>query len=228
MSYEPYYSGGWQSGESGATPITPEALNHIEKGIKNSAPAGYGLGEAKSIAQADVDTTVAPGWYRITDGITVQNGVTYSYAYMRVDAYSRVHCVQTLYPTISIGVILRRWRYSNTWSNWEWDNPPMALGVEYRTTERWQGKPVYVKAIDLGTLPAAERKSVEHGIGSAATVIAFDAYATNGTITQMLPVISTTGTPTCKVHVTQESVQVFVIADMSTYTGVAILRYIKG
>lgn len=28
--YAPYYTGGWQSGEVGATPITPEALNHID------------------------------------------------------------------------------------------------------------------------------------------------------------------------------------------------------
>lgn len=33
MSYNKYYAGGWQSGEVGATPITPEALNHIEDGI---------------------------------------------------------------------------------------------------------------------------------------------------------------------------------------------------
>lgn len=31
--YTPYYSGGWQSGESGGTPITPAALNNMESGI---------------------------------------------------------------------------------------------------------------------------------------------------------------------------------------------------
>lgn len=36
MSYEKFYSGGWQSGETGGTPITPEALNHIEQGIANA------------------------------------------------------------------------------------------------------------------------------------------------------------------------------------------------
>jgi len=33
MAYTPYYSGGWQSGEEGGTPITPAALNNIENGI---------------------------------------------------------------------------------------------------------------------------------------------------------------------------------------------------
>lgn len=38
----------------------------------------------------------------------------------------------------------------------EWINPPMIIGVEYRSTERWNGKPVYVKAVNLGTLSQDE------------------------------------------------------------------------
>jgi hypothetical protein len=30
MAFTPYYSGGWQSGEEGGTPITPDALNHYD------------------------------------------------------------------------------------------------------------------------------------------------------------------------------------------------------
>ena len=37
MGYEKYYSGGWKSGEAGGTPITPEALNHMEDGIEVAA-----------------------------------------------------------------------------------------------------------------------------------------------------------------------------------------------
>ena len=46
----------------------------------------------------------------------------------------------------------------------EWLNPPMKEGVEYRTTERYLGKPVYVKVIDFGALPAATYKGVSHGV----------------------------------------------------------------
>lgn len=35
----------------------------------------------------------------------------------------------------------------------EYLNPPMGLGIEYRTTERYLGKPVYVKTINMGNLP---------------------------------------------------------------------------
>lgn len=33
MAYSKYYPNGWKSGEVGATPITPEALNNMENGI---------------------------------------------------------------------------------------------------------------------------------------------------------------------------------------------------
>ena len=40
MSYKPYYAGGWQSGESGGTPITPEALRNFDNGIISAYRAG--------------------------------------------------------------------------------------------------------------------------------------------------------------------------------------------
>ena len=36
----------------------------------------------------------------------------------------------------------------------EWINPPMIIGTEYRTIERYQGKPVYTKIVDCGSAPA--------------------------------------------------------------------------
>ena len=33
MSYDKVYSGGWQDGSSGMTPINADALNHMEQGI---------------------------------------------------------------------------------------------------------------------------------------------------------------------------------------------------
>ena len=39
MAYTPYYTGGWQSGEEGGTPITPDALNHMETGIEDAHTA---------------------------------------------------------------------------------------------------------------------------------------------------------------------------------------------
>ena len=40
---------------------------------------------------------------------------------------------------------VRNTSISNAWQPWEWLTPPMELGVEYRTTERYLGKPVYTQ-----------------------------------------------------------------------------------
>ena len=52
----------------------------------------------------------------------------------------------------------------------EWLNPPAAIGVEYRTAERWNSSVVYTKLIDLGG--AANGKVVEHG-ANASTIIRY-------------------------------------------------------
>ena len=46
----------------------------------------------------------------------------------------------------------------------EYLNPPMTLGVEYRTTERYLGKPVYVKVVDCGVAPSNSIKKVNTGL----------------------------------------------------------------
>ena len=61
--------------------------------------------------------------------------------------------------------------------DWEWDNPAMELGVEYCTTERYNGKPVYVKRISLNRNVSNESNAnvamsiTETGISSANTEI---------------------------------------------------------
>lgn len=52
------------------------------------------------------------------------------------------------------------------WKQWEYVNPPMELGVEYRTTERYLGKPVYVKLVDFGALPNTASKYVDPNISN--------------------------------------------------------------
>jgi hypothetical protein len=52
---------------------------------------------------------------------------------------------------------------------WEWKNPPMEAGVEYRTTERWKGSPVYTQVVYFGTLPnnTVKKMQVYYGANSA-------------------------------------------------------------
>lgn len=50
------------------------------------------------------------------------------------------------------GNISHVWRTGarDAWGEWEWENPPMTSGVEYRTTERLNGKPVYTTYFNIG------------------------------------------------------------------------------
>ena len=55
----------------------------------------------------------------------------------------------------------------------DWLNPPMQLGVEYRTVERYNGKPVYAKAINFGQAPNATHKEVSHGIEDFSQLVSY-------------------------------------------------------
>ena len=59
------------------------------------------------------------------------------------------------------------------WMPFEWENPPMKIGVEYRTTERYDGKPVYAKAINFGQAPNATYKDVSHGIENFSQLVSY-------------------------------------------------------
>lgn len=49
-------------------------------------------------------------------------------------------------------------------SVYEYGNPPMQLGVEYRTTERYLGKPVYVRLVSCGSAPSNSLKKIDTGL----------------------------------------------------------------
>lgn len=59
--------------------------------------------------------------------------------------------------------VYERQYYSEEWHEWECVNPPMKVDEEYRTKERYLGKPVYTKTINFGALPNATKKTVAHG-----------------------------------------------------------------
>lgn len=124
MSYQKNYPNGWQSGEAGGTPITPAALNNIEKGIANALPK-----DGTDPMTADLPMN----GHRVTglgnpqdDGDAVPLGYAEQHFALAIESAEYPGCY---YRTVG-GVV-------------EWITPPMVPGVEYRTTERWNGNPVY-------------------------------------------------------------------------------------
>lgn len=77
-------------------------------------------------------------------------------------------------------------RFSNNgvFQPWEYEDPELMLGVEYRTTERYNGKPVYTMAVDCKSGPTAGNATATYiGIGetvAAENVISVDAFCGGG------------------------------------------------
>lgn len=140
---------------------TPQTLSDEQKvqarGNIGAAPDGFGLGEdvPSSAKNNDANTITKTGWFMASIN-TPTNGwwIIYSATYgdtMYQFAYANEGASGMLMGT----VLQRSKKTANVdWTPWEYINPPMKLGVEYRTTERYLGKPVYVKLFDCGTIPA--------------------------------------------------------------------------
>lgn len=145
-------------------PTPADAFNGIIQKIKTDcAPSGYGLGEEAGPTVV-VDPTGVSHIFKHIDTVT-ENGIYYLYDALGDIVPSHGTLIVTgnrFYKTQTVisnqgGYIIRRHYtapYSGAYGEWEYDNPPMELGIEYRTTERWDGKAVYTKAISCGNLPA--------------------------------------------------------------------------
>ena len=187
------------------------------------APGGYGLGQAQASAPENNDANLAiyNGVYTVysstvnspqLDGVLVVSTRSYGYAH------------QTLIPTYYKGCVITRQQDNGTWGNWEWLNPPMAPGTEYRTLERWQGKPVYTKLLSFGALPNGTEKSFGHGITDMEHPLSIDMFCTNGNWEFTLPSAYATETT---VAFNTSTVIVTTTNNRSSYDGYAILKYTK-
>ena len=137
-----------------------------------ASPAGYGLGLAKLLTSADdINTIKANGWYYWNSNSKPKNIPTIPstnyMSCMRVWTNDGGICLQEIADmsdSSNKGLKIQRTIYGSTVYDWEWVNPSMILGIEYRTTERYNGLPVYTKLIQYGALPDNGESAVPHGI----------------------------------------------------------------
>ena len=125
-------------------------------------------GNAKWLTEADdVNAISESGWYAWDSPHTPKNAINLAYStIMRVDAQNAVVNVKTIYGVaenlLGAAIVARNMTYGSHISDWEYENPPMTFGVEYRSTARYLGKPVYCMVVDCGTVPA---------VGSSKTIM---------------------------------------------------------
>ena len=156
------------------------------------APAGFGLGEQvyssnRLYGMTSLDNLKKTCDFSIViDGGATIYGVNFSQAYGQHTAYNNGGHHQELFM-LGINCVFIRDCWNGVWSPWECKNPPMELGVEYRTTERWNGRAVYTMCVSCGALPNSSTTFVEHILPYNITVISATGFGKSNTETVMIP-----------------------------------------
>lgn len=161
---------------------TPQTLTDEQKTQArtniNAAPGGFGLGAngwpyVYTVLTADtIDSVNRSGLYVYDDNnISIDTGLgNYGGSGLLLHlAHTIAHSYdakQIFYPRAGMkNTYLERVKDTDKgWQPWEYVNPPMESGVEYRTTERFWKRPVYYKIVDCGQI--VDNKQVEHGIAN--------------------------------------------------------------
>ena len=110
----------------------------------------------------------------------------------------------------------------------EYFNPPMELGVEYRTIERSNGMPVYVKRVDFNTLQDTGQSTRTYCTSGATMVrMVGRAVRTSDGLHKPLPFYTDSGTVLAVLSATKYSVIMNTFSDLTGYTGTVDCYYTK-
>lgn len=228
----------WRVSVTGTAISAPEKLFSVSADLAHKAPAGL----IQKLYDIETDAQLAAAiddlWSNTADWSEghfafnmkasvgqIYGGIWHITAYKANSSYGVIKAVgyNASHPTV---LYLNKMQ---TWSEWEWVNPPMIVGTEYRTTKRHDGKVVYTKLVSLGTLPNKTSKTVAHNIVETAKFIGIDAFAKNASssLVQQFPFLNASGTVIAKAQVSADGVVVYSFDNISGYIGHAILRYTK-
>ena len=194
------------------------------------APAGYGLGNIPSYGSTvdgvsyHADGIVGNGFYACRYGtptddwcyiLHIQNGT----AVATQIAFVCFNWSGVL--DITKDTMFRRVKMNSVWDAWEYVNPPMKAGAEYRTIERYQGKPVYRRVVDFGALPNATTKYVDAGFkdGFIFAIESVFAYNQGVCFHSHANIVSVVGS--CS------QIGITTSADMSEYSARVAIKYYK-
>ena len=201
-----------------------------------AAPAGFGLGEERSKEIYDANNIDLPGFYQSKANTPDESQYWFILHSKHHKNYS--HKKQLAFSVQSGHICVRSCH--TDWQPWEYVNPPMRVGVEYRTTERWMGKSVYTKLIDCGACPAVgDVKEIGHGVGSYSSIISFNGHLSSGDALPYINYRGTTGTANdivsqVNLSVTPTNVKLATIKwgisspEVTSLTATVQIKYTKG
>lgn len=185
-------------------PVTKiEDVDGLDTALQNKAPSGYGVGDNVNgfyTSTLDDGTLGLAHLESVRSGMSIASTKRFSFGdpytlkiletTRSVDCklywFSSTNALAEFTTVTGDNVMLRAYRSYNqgTWGPIEFANPKMTLGKEYRTTERYNGKPVYTMAVDCKSGPTAGNATATYiGIGetvAAENVLSVDAFCGGG------------------------------------------------
>ena len=188
----------------------------------NIAPAGYGLGEEylSVVDRSQLDSVKRAGWYMFFDVDNRVEGHGSGFVECRgMNAEITGACVQEFYASAHGIPLLKRYFDGTEWTPWEWENPPMKEGVEYRTTEKYLHRPVYAKIVNFGALPNAGQKTAQHGVSDMKCCISLGGNAGQYNLIGFGGV--------SKAFCGSAQISITTTEDLSAYTAMVLIKYTK-
>ena len=182
----------------------------------DAAPDGYGLGNAPTDVTSLASIT-KNGFYSIHGGDAPDGGYWQGVHLGGAAKYGALQIMES--QTNAKGCACLRYTWAGEWTPWEWVNPPLALGVEYRTTERYLGKPVYTTIVNFGAISAGTN-TIAHNLVSVEQMVGCELIDVSGYVA---------GQPST-LFATANKSSVYIEATGSQYVGRKIyvrLRYTK-
>lgn len=234
-----------QAGDYNATqiPVSGEPkAETVAAALSNKAPAGFGFGDAiQEIATtsaeesyetycAKVDAVLDAMPDKTAKLVRAYPPAVYGNAGTTISLLYKSDANYAVLSNIgSADVGLCGWRmfklrYPSSsspavWMPFEWEHPPMKIGVEYRTSERYNGKPVYAKAINFGQAPNATYKDVSHGIENFSQLVSYTGMMGGANLIEASAVEN--------IQINASNIRITTNTDVSANYVYLVLRYTK-
>ena len=154
----------------------------IDTLLAGKAPAGYGLGE--TLPTADANEYSGTGFFNsVVNSPTAPQRWTILQIHLVLGNVVRKDQLAFRAGSTFTEIAVRKYTNEDGFTPWEWLNPPMKPGVEYRTTERRNGLPVYTQFKNLGKIVNGAYGDIS--VTNLDSVVGYEAFWVN----RPLPII---------------------------------------
>lgn len=220
---------------TGTTPVSALNLNNMQNNIEEAIgileesinSTGLVDGRLPTLNNVELNTLEAFNGFRYIVSCTV-NGETIANGYFLQLIYTENTYRIQIHISAASGKIRYRIMNAGTWEDFANIGKQITVGQEEPTNEFIGNKRVYVKRLDIGNLPNATVKSVNHGLSNV-QIERLEGVATNNGLQALpLPLASEQSvSSSIRLQSWGSYVSVYTGTDRSEFTGVVDIYYTK-